>query len=81
MLLARVDGGFVAELTYGESADWYRNAISAGGCVVVVKGVEYHIGFIVKYPYRDGIRMFGWAAGIVLRVLRLREFRLLRVTG
>jgi hypothetical protein len=81
MLLARVDGGFVAELTYGESADWYRNAVHAGGCVVVVKGVEYRVGFIAKYPYRDGTRIFGLGAGIVLRMLRRREFRLLRVTG
>ncbi|NMO57199.1 nitroreductase family deazaflavin-dependent oxidoreductase [Actinoplanes sp. TBRC 11911] len=78
MLLVRVDGGFVAELTYGESADWYRNAV-AGGCVVALGEVEYPIGKIRKYPYREGIRAFGLAGEIVLKLLGRREFRILLV--
>ena len=35
VILAKVPEGFVAELTYGENVNWYRNAIAAGGCVVL----------------------------------------------
>jgi hypothetical protein len=81
LLLARVDGGFVAELTYGDRADWYRNAVEAGGCTVVLRGVSYTIGSIERYPYRDGVRAFGVVAEFALRALRREEFRLLRIAA
>ena len=31
LLLAPAAGGYVAELTYGDEADWYQNVVAAGG--------------------------------------------------
>src|SRR4029450_3747726 len=31
LILAEVPQGFVAELTYGDKVDWYRNIVAAGG--------------------------------------------------
>ena len=43
VILVHVPEGFIAELTYGENVDWYRNVVAAGGCVVVHHGREYHV--------------------------------------
>jgi deazaflavin-dependent oxidoreductase (nitroreductase family) len=34
VILAEVPEGFVAELTYGDDVDWYRNSVAAGVCIV-----------------------------------------------
>lgn len=77
LLLARVPGGFVAELTYGPRVAWYRNVVAAGGCTVVYRGVDYVIDRIEPCSAEDGLRAFGYPAALVLRALRRREFRLL----
>ena len=38
LILARVPGGFVAELTYGPEVNWYRNLVAAGGGTILWKG-------------------------------------------
>jgi len=43
VILAEVPEGFIAELTYGENVNWYRNVVAAGGCVVVHHRVEYRV--------------------------------------
>lgn len=78
IIVARVPGGFVAELTYGEGVDWYRNIVAAGGCRILVGGVPHRIVAIEPYPMDDGRRAFGFPARLVLRLLRREEFRLLR---
>ena len=35
--------GFVIPLTFGDGADWFRNARAAGGCVIRWKGAEYPV--------------------------------------
>ncbi len=35
--------GFVIPLTFGERADWFRNTLAAGGCVIRWKGAEYEV--------------------------------------
>lgn len=35
--------GFVVPMTFGERADWVRNVLAAGGCVIEWKGVEYKL--------------------------------------
>ncbi len=35
--------GFVVPLTFGEKADWYRNALAANGCVIEWKGINYRL--------------------------------------
>lgn len=78
LLLAVHDGAFVAELTYGPDVAWYRNVVAAGRCTVLVHGVEYEIDRIEDCPAEVGMRAFGYPAALVLRLLRRKEFRLLR---
>lgn len=78
LLLATVPEGFVAELTYGPDVDWYRNIVAAGRAVVVHHGREYEVTAIEPFGTSAGLRAFGGAREAVLKVLRKREFRLLR---
>lgn len=79
LLLARVDGDFVAELTYGPNVAWYRNVVAAGRCVVIDHGTEFPIDRISTISADEGLRAFGNPAALVLRALRRREFRRLRI--
>ena len=80
IIVAAVPDGFVAELTYGEGVSWYRNVVAASGCDLLVRGVVRHVDGIEPYPVDAGRRAFPAPARIVLRLLRRREFRLLRTT-
>ena len=77
IVLARVPGGFVAELTYGTGVNWYRNIVAAGHCEVVWRGRDYAIDRIERMPADAGLRAFGGARAFVLRMLQRHEFRLL----
>lgn len=79
LLLARTDGGFVAELTYGPEVAWYRNVVAAGRCEVVDQGIAYPIGRVEACDTATGLRAFGNPAALVLRALRRKEFRLLPI--
>lgn len=81
LILAELDGGFVAELTYGTDVAWYRNVMASRRCVVVFRGVEYEIDGIEPYPADVGRQAFGFPGALILRLLRRHEFRLLRVAG
>ena len=81
LILARVPGGFVAELTYGPDVNWYRNIVAAGHCEVVWHRGEYEIDRIEPYPADAGIRAFGFPAAFVLKLLRRHEFRFLHVAS
>lgn len=78
IIVASVPDGFVAELTYGEDVDWYRNIVAAGGSELVVGGVPHRVVAIEPCPVAAGRRAFPPPARLVLRLLRRREFRLLR---
>jgi hypothetical protein len=78
VILAPVHDGFVAELTYGEDVDWYRNLLAAGGCVVLRHRVEFDIGGIEPYPADRARRAFPLPFRLILRGLGRDEFRLLR---
>jgi deazaflavin-dependent oxidoreductase (nitroreductase family) len=79
VILARTPAGFVAELTYGEDVNWYRNAVAAGRCVVVSGGREYEVSAIEPYDSRAGRDAYPAPARAVLTLLGREEFRLLRV--
>ena len=81
LILARVPGGFVAELTYGPEVNWYRNLVAAGGGSVVWKGRPYTIDAIEPMATDAGRRAFGPPASWLLTLLRRHEFRLLREAG
>lgn len=78
IVVARVPEGYVAELTYGDSVNWYRNLVAAGGGELVVHGIVHRVVAVEPYPTDAGRRAFGVPARWALRVLRRREFRLLR---
>ena len=54
VILARVPEGFIAELTYGDTVNWYRNVATAGGCVVLFRGKEYRVTAIEPYDTETG---------------------------
>lgn len=78
LIVAPVQAGFVAELTYGESVNWYRNVVAAGGGELVVGGVTHPIVGVERYPTEQGRRAFGFPARLVLTVTRRAQYRLLR---
>ena len=79
LVVARVPGGFVIELTYGPDVDWYRNITAAGGCVVVYRRDEYQVDRIELCSTADGLAAFGFPRSLVLRLLRRHDFRRLYV--
>lgn len=81
IMVARMPEGFIAELTYGQNVDWYRNIVAAGGCELLVGGIPHRVVAIEPYPTEAGRLAFGRGARIVLTLLRRREFRLLRTAG
>ncbi|MCA9298297.1 MAG: hypothetical protein KDA28_04480, partial [Phycisphaerales bacterium] len=78
LILAVVPEGFVCELTYGEDVSWYRNVMAAGRCTIVYGAVETEIVAIEPMTPEAGLAAFGFPESLVLRILRRREFRLLR---
>jgi deazaflavin-dependent oxidoreductase (nitroreductase family) len=78
IIVAATTEGFIAELTYGENVNWYRNIVAAGGCELVVDGVPHRIVAVEPFPSDAGRRAFGFPARLVLSLLRREEFRLLR---
>ena len=79
MILAKVPEGFVAELTYGENVNWYRNAVAAGRCVVVSRGREYQVSAIEPYDSQSGRHAYQAPFRNVLELTGRNEFRLLRI--
>lgn len=78
IMVAPVPEGFIAELTYGDRVDWYRNIVAAGGCELVVKGVTHQVVAVEPYPADAGRAAFGYPARLILQLLHRHEFRLLR---
>jgi deazaflavin-dependent oxidoreductase (nitroreductase family) len=78
IILATVPEGFVAELTYGEKVDWYRNVVAAGGCVVVHRGKTYRVSGIEPCTAERGQHAFPPPFRQILRAAGRTEFRVLR---
>jgi deazaflavin-dependent oxidoreductase (nitroreductase family) len=77
ILVARPDG-FIAELTYGDKVDWYRNVVAAGRGVVVHRGKEYRVSGIEPYGTEMARRAFPAPFRQILTATHRDEFRLLR---
>ena len=78
MILAKAPEGFIAELTYGENVNWYRNVVAAGGCVVVHHRVEYRVTTIEPCSAERGRNAYPVLFRLVLKAAGRNEFRLLR---
>ena len=39
----RTADGFIVPMAFGEQADWFRNVLAAGECVIRWNGVAYHV--------------------------------------
>jgi deazaflavin-dependent oxidoreductase (nitroreductase family) len=78
VILAEAADGFIAELTYGENVNWYRNVVAAGGCVVVHHGVEYRVATIEPCSAERGRSAYPAPFRVVLKAAGRNEFRLLR---
>ncbi len=81
IIVAPVDAGFVAELTYGPKVAWYQNAQAAGGCVVRYHGRPFVIDGLSELDASAGLRAYGPPRSWVLRLLRRHDFLLLHVAG
>lgn len=79
IIVAPVDGGFVAELTYGRNVAWYRNVRAAGSCVLIHRGQEVAIDAITDLDREAGLRAYGAPRSWILRLLRRHDFLLLHV--
>jgi deazaflavin-dependent oxidoreductase (nitroreductase family) len=78
VILATVPEGFIAELTYGDRVNWYRNVVAAGGCVVIHHRREHRVTGVEACDAERGRGAYGVPFGLILRVLGRKEFRLLR---
>jgi deazaflavin-dependent oxidoreductase (nitroreductase family) len=81
VILIKVPAGFIAELTYGESANWYRNIVAADGCVVVHHGHEYRINHIEPCSAERGRKAYPAPFRQILKAAGRNDFRLLRSEG
>ncbi len=79
LILARVDGGFVAELTYGEDVAWCRNLAANGRGEITVGGSTYRVTGIEPYSTSAGLAAYPQPQRTVLKVLGKNEFRLITV--
>ena len=78
VILAKVPEGFIAELTYGDNVNWYRNVLAAGGCVVVHHRVEYRVTAVEPCNAQRGLSAYPAPFRIVLTAAGRNEFRVLR---
>jgi deazaflavin-dependent oxidoreductase (nitroreductase family) len=79
LILAPVDDGFVAELTYGSDVAWCRNLAANGRGELVVNGTTYRVTGIEPYPASAGLAAYPQPQRTILKLLRRTEFRLITV--
>lgn len=78
IIVAPIEGGFVAELTYGGRINWYRKIVAAGECGLLVEGRRHHVTAIEHLDERTGLAAFTPVQRTFLRPARRHEFRRLR---
>jgi deazaflavin-dependent oxidoreductase (nitroreductase family) len=78
VILVRVPEGFIAELTFGDKVDWYRNVVAAHGCTVVHHRADHRVTRIERCDARDGRAVYPTPFRQLLTVLHREEYRLLR---
>ncbi|GAB7067305.1 nitroreductase family deazaflavin-dependent oxidoreductase [Mycobacterium hodleri] len=81
LILARVAGGFVAELTYGADVAWCRNLAANGRGEVLVGGALYRVTGLEPYSTAAGMDAYPQPQRTILKLLRRSEFRLITIAG
>ncbi len=74
IIVARIDDGFVIELTYGPEVDWYKNVKAAGGCNILWHGHEYVINRLEPLDSEIGRSAFPLPAQLILTLLNRNHF-------
>ena len=74
IIVRPIEGGFVVELTYGPDVNWHRNALAAGGCTLIVEGVEHTIVGVEPLSKDAGLAAFPMPERLVLTLLRRKHF-------
>src|SRR5262249_3565293 len=74
VILAEVAEGFIAELTYGENVNWYRNVVAAGGCVVVHGRREYRVSSVEPCGAEAGRDAYPTPFRLILKAAGREEF-------
>jgi deazaflavin-dependent oxidoreductase (nitroreductase family) len=74
IIVARIEDGFVVELTYGYNVDWYKNVQAAGGCTIVWRGKDYQINQIEPLEAAAGRAAFPFPVRLILQLLNMRHF-------
>lgn len=76
----RTAAGYVIALTYGPDADWVRNVLAAGGCVLETRGKRIPLGS--PRLYRDeGRSVLPAVPRRIVRLIGVDEFLELRPTA
>jgi len=65
---------FVIALTYGDSVDWYRNILAAGGCTLHWHGREFNLGKPEPIDARRALQAFPPFFKMVLSTRRTMQF-------
>lgn len=74
LIVARIDDGFVIELTYGPDVDWYKNIQAAGGCTIHWHGKDYVIDKIEPMDVASSRAAFPFLARVLLRLTNRQHF-------
>jgi deazaflavin-dependent oxidoreductase (nitroreductase family) len=69
----RVSEGFLIALTYGRESEWVKNVLTAGGCELETRGVQYQLSApIIMHDATR--RRFPLPVRIVLRLIGADDF-------
>lgn len=74
IIVQPIAGGFVCELTYGPTVNWYRNLVAANGGEIVRDGVTTKIVGLEPMTTAQGVAAFTPFQRRVLKVLKRTHF-------
>jgi deazaflavin-dependent oxidoreductase (nitroreductase family) len=69
----RGDAGFVIALTYGSEADWVRNVLAAGGCVLITRGRRHSLT-AARLIHDESRKLVPAPVRVPLAVLNVADF-------
>jgi len=74
----RTTDGFLVPMAFGEQADWFRNVLAAGECVIHWNGVAYHVVEPELVDWETARQVLNWT-GRLLAPLFSKQFVQLRL--